>query len=82
MEEKFIKSFAEILEIENASILSTSTVFRDLPEWNSLAYLSLIAMIDEEYSVVIEGNEFRKLKTIGDIINAINKSIEKNSRTN
>lgn len=82
MEEKFLKSFAEVLEIENSSILSTSTVFRDLPEWNSLAYLSLIAMIDEEYNVVIDGNEFRKLQTIGDIIKAVNKSIENNPREN
>ncbi|MCA1918822.1 MAG: acyl carrier protein [Flavobacterium piscis] len=74
MEEKFIKSFAEALEIEDASNLNLDTIFRELPEWDSLAYLSLIAMIDEEYGVVIDGNEFRKLQTIGDILSFIKKS--------
>lgn len=37
----------------------------------SLAYLSIIAMIDEDYDTQIENAEFKQLKTIGDIINYI-----------
>lgn len=72
MEEKFINLFAETLEIESANI-SPETIFRDLEEWDSLAYLSVIAMIDEEFDVQIEGAEFKELKTIGDLINEIVK---------
>lgn len=73
METKFIDLFAEVLELESDHQLTTATIFRELEEWDSLAYLSVIAMIDEEYDVVIEGNDFKKLITIGDIINDISK---------
>lgn len=69
--EQFIKLFAEALEIEDASVLSTETEFRSLGEWDSLGYLNVIAMLDEEYGIQIENAEFKQLKTVGDIINHI-----------
>ena len=72
MEERFIELFKETLEIEENNV-SRDTVFRDLDKWDSMAFLSVIAMIDEEYDVVIEGNDFRELKTIGDLIDEIGK---------
>lgn len=68
----FISKFAEALEIEDASNLSEATEFRNLDEWDSLAYLNIIAMLDEEYEVQIENAEFKKLNTIGDIIAFVN----------
>ena len=73
MEKKFIQLFTDVLELEGYQNISIDTVFRDLDEWDSLAYLSLIAMIDEEYDVVIEGNDFKKLITIGDLFNEIKR---------
>lgn len=72
MEERFIELFRETLEIDENNI-SRDTIFRDLEQWDSLAFLSVIAMIDEEYDVVIEGNDFKELKTIGDLIDEIGK---------
>lgn len=72
MEERFIELFKENLEIEENNI-TRDTIFRDLDQWDSMAFLSIIAMIDEEYDVVIEGNEFKELKTIGDLIDEIEK---------
>ncbi len=68
---KFIEQFAEALEIEDASALSVVTEFRNLDEWDSLAYLNIIAMLDEEYDLQIENAVFKKLATIGDIITYI-----------
>ncbi len=70
MEEKFFSKLKEVLEIDDRDLLSTDR-FRDYDEWNSLAFLSLIAMIDEEYDLIIEGKDFEQLKTVGDIIEAI-----------
>lgn len=75
MEEKFITLFQETLEIEGENQLTKETVFRDLDQWDSLAFLSVIAMIDEEYDIVIEGNDFKKLITIGDLIEEIGKRV-------
>lgn len=70
MEEKFINLFREALEMEDKEVNLTDN-FRQYEEWSSLAYLSVIAMIDEEFDVQIEGKDFKELKTVGDLINAI-----------
>lgn len=72
MEEKFINLFKETLEINDREI-TLKTKFRDLENWDSLSFLSVLAMLDEEYDVVIEGNDFRKLVTIEDLVNEIRK---------
>ena len=72
MEEKFIALFKETLEMEDQDI-ALDTKFRDLENWDSLSFLSVLAMLDEEYDVVIEGNDFRQLVTIEDLMNEIKK---------
>lgn len=67
--EQFVEKFAEALEME-ASDLTMDTEFRKLNNWDSLAYLSIIAMLDEEYEVQIEQAEFKTLVTLEDIYNA------------
>ena len=74
MEKEFLEKLKEALEIEDRELVLTDK-FREYPEWNSLAFLSVIAMIDEEYDVIIEGKDFRKLETVGDIISAINERL-------
>ncbi len=72
MEEKFISLFKDTLEV-NVQDINLATKFRDLENWDSLTFLSVLAMIDEEYDVVIEGNDFQRLQTIEDLINEIKK---------
>ena len=47
----FIEKFAEAIEMESVNDLKEDTKFRELDEWNSLAVLSVIAMLDEEYDI-------------------------------
>lgn len=70
---KFIEKFAEAIDIEPTE-LSAETEFRSLDEWDSVAYLSVIAMMDEEYDIQIEMSTFKTLKTLG----AIAEYIENN----
>lgn len=72
MEQKFLDLLKEVLEIEDREICMADQ-FRDYEEWSSLAYLSVIAMLDEEYDCQIEEADFRKLQTVGDLYNAINQ---------
>ena len=67
----FFEAFAEAVEIEDVTTLNSETVFRDLDEWSSLSFLSVIAMLDEEYDIQIENAQFRELKTLGDIVTYI-----------
>lgn len=70
---EFIVKFAEAIDVEDASVLSANTEFRSLEEWSSLAYLSVIALMDEEFDVQIEMADFKKLNTIQDVFDACTK---------
>lgn len=70
---EFIDKFAEALEIEDSSALSANTEFRNLDEWSSLVYLSVIALLDREFDVQIEMADFKKLQTIQEIFDACTK---------
>ena len=63
-----INLIAECLEKEPKDIKSTDE-FREYEEWDSLAYLSVIAKIDEDYHFVIPRDEFQKIRTIEDLAN-------------
>ena len=67
----FIYKFAQALEIDDVESLNADTNFQDLDEWSSLAALSLIAMVDEEYDAVMKAKDIRNAKTIGDLYNVI-----------
>jgi acyl carrier protein len=70
MKAEFLENVKDALELENHDI-ALSDRFRDLPKWDSLAFLSLISMIDDEYDVVIDGKAFEKLHTLEDVLNEI-----------
>ena len=69
--EKFIELFAEALEREGE--ITMEDEFRNYDEWSSIAYLSVIAMMDEEYDVQIEEADFKKLRTVQAVYDACTK---------
>jgi acyl carrier protein len=69
--ENFLSLFTEILEREEKVKLSDK--FRNYPEWDSLSILALLAMINEEYDVIIPRKEFDEMITIEDIVKFIKK---------
>lgn len=68
---KFIENFAEQFDDADASGFNAETVFHDLDNYSSLTALSIIAMIDEEYGVTLNGNEMKAAATIQDIFNIV-----------
>ena len=73
MEEKFLQLFKETLDIEDRDI-NMSDEFRSFDEWDSIGNLSIIAMIDDEFDVVIENNVFKNIVTIQSLWDEIQKS--------
>lgn len=69
--DKFIEKFAEAIEREGE--IKMEDEFRTYEEWSSIVYLSIIAMMDEEYDVQIEQTDFQKLKTVQDLYDACTK---------
>ena len=72
MLERFVELLKEVFEMEDQEINMEDT-FRDYDEWDSLTHLSLIAMLDDEYDLQIEDAEFKKIKTVQDLFNKVNR---------
>lgn len=58
-------------QFEELSVeLKPETNFRDIDSWGSLTALSIIAMVDEEYGVILTGDDIKAANTIQDLYNA------------
>lgn len=57
----------EAIDTEEGS-LTPETLLSDVEEWDSIAALSLIVMLDEEFEKTITGDEIRTLVTVDDIL--------------
>jgi acyl carrier protein len=67
----FLQHFADVLDDTDAALITAETIFRDLDEWDSLTALSLIAMVDDEYSVKLTGEDIKTAVTLADIFEKI-----------
>lgn len=68
---KFVEQFAELFEETDASEFAADTKFKELGEWNSLIALSVIAMVNEEYDIIMKGQDIEQSTTIQDIFDAV-----------
>jgi len=64
--DKFLNLVADILNREENSI-SFQDDFREYNEWDSLAALSFLAMLNEEYEVIISRRDFDNMITLEQI---------------
>lgn len=71
----FIGHFAEQFDDTDACVFTADTNFRDLEEWSSLIALSIIAMIDEEYNVILNANDMKSATTIRDLFNIVQSKL-------
>lgn len=66
MTDQFIARFAEALEVDVAT-LDGGVEFKTLSNWDSLAALSVIAMIDEYYGASIGGDDLERARTLDEL---------------
>lgn len=59
---EFLKKLAEILEVEN---VGEGDDLRELPQWDSLAVLSVIAMLDANYGVNLRAADLQEAASAG-----------------
>jgi acyl carrier protein len=62
----FIGKFAFAIEVE-ADTLTLDTRFKELPSWDSLNTLAVIAMADADYGVTVTGRDIEASTTVADI---------------
>lgn len=65
--EEKIENIAEILDLEEGEI-KEDALLADYEELDSVAVLSFIALMDEEFDKAVKGAEIRALKTVKDLM--------------
>lgn len=71
MKENFINAMYEAFEIESTEELDLGTEFRNHDNWDSLTKLSLIAVLDDEFDIIIEDDKLETLNTFKDLLEFI-----------
>lgn len=64
--DNFIEKFAIAIEAEEAA-LTPETRFKELPTWDSLNTLAVIAMADADFNVSLSGQHIEQSGTIGEL---------------
>ena len=70
MENKLIEIVAEALEIDQ-DIARNDLVLDPEDNWDSIALLSVIASIDEEFDIQLDGDELAACRSLSQILNLL-----------
>ena len=65
-QQELLDLFAESIEVEPGT-LTSETRIADVPEWNSLGWLTIMSALDDR-GVQLGSDEIRKFQTAGDVI--------------
>ena len=65
--QEFIKKFAELFEDTDPNEIQADTNFRELYEWSSLTALSVMAMVADEYEILLKGEDIRQAGTVNEL---------------
>lgn len=59
--EQLVEQLQELLEVDNIDLTKK---FKDYDEWDSLAALSVIALMDSDYGIAIKNSELMAFENI------------------
>lgn len=70
---EFIGAFTEAFELDESFEVKMDDEFRQYDNWDSLTKLSLIAVLDDEFDVLIEDKDFNNIITVQDLYDFLNE---------
>ena len=71
--QQFMEDLAAVLEVEPEELQVDFPFTRD--NWNSLAIVSTIVLIDEQFGVAVEGEKLRDCSSVGVLLELIQCAI-------
>jgi acyl carrier protein len=69
---KFYEGLAEILEVDTAAITPDFVLTSGDADWDSLAIVSTIALVDDSFNVMLDGKALAACEKVADIEGLIN----------
>lgn len=71
-EREKIAMLEEMMELDEGA-LQANTLLADVEEYDSMAKLSLIVLMEDEFDVKLNGSMIKDLNSVGDILALMNK---------
>jgi acyl carrier protein len=65
---------AQVIEADIGT-MSESTVLNELPNWDSMRLLEVIALVDEQLGVNLNANQLAKCETVGQILDILGEKL-------
>jgi acyl carrier protein len=62
-----LRLIADILDVQDMMLIP-ETLIKDVPGWDSLAQLHIIAMLEETFHAMIPLEEMLDMETVGDLL--------------
>lgn len=75
MKEEIVKIIAGILEVDVYDI-EMDTVVGDLPEWDSMHHLQIIAELEKVYNIKFNASDLAELEDVSDLISLVEEMKE------
>ncbi|WP_372872415.1 acyl carrier protein [Shewanella sp.] len=72
--QEFLNALEEILELDT-NTLSGAETLADIDTWDSLAFLSVIAMADEHFNIVIQGDKLEQIQSVDDLVSLVQEHL-------
>jgi acyl carrier protein len=69
--EEFTRALENEFEDLEPGTIQPTTNYRDIPDFNSMYALIIIAFIDSEFDVLLTGEELRKANTVNDLYDLV-----------
>lgn len=70
--EEKIALLEELMEADEGT-LTPETLLSNIEEWDSVSFLSFMAMMDEKFGKVVTGSEIKTKETIADLMALMEK---------
>lgn len=76
-ESQFLQNFVENIDGIDRDAVTLDTALKDIPQWDSMAILTTLAMIDTEYNLQVSGTEIQQAVYVRDLCAAVAKRVAK-----
>jgi acyl carrier protein len=75
MEDRLQAIFRSVFE-DGQLVITGNTSARDIPRWDSLTHIRLIAEVEEEFGVRFSFNEVMAFNTVEDLVNSLRQHLK------
>ena len=72
---EFLHALEEILELDEGTLKGNEALV-DMKEWDSIAFLSVIAMLDEQFNMIIQGDKLEQITKVSDLIALVEDKLD------